>query len=299
MVADSFSHVTTWVFDLDNTLYPPSARLFDQIEVKMTDWVMRTLNVDRAEADRLRALYWDSHGTTLAGLMEVHGIDPDGYLYDVHDISFHPLEADAVLADRIAAQVKAWLEDGHALTKGGKRRASAGDIMILVRKRRALAGLIVARLHAAGVPVAGVDRLRLGAPLAADAVLADRIAALPGRRIVYTNATEPYARNVLAARGLSEVFDAVYGVEHAGFQPKPRRAAFDAVFAADGLDPATAAMFEDDARNLAVPHNLGMRTVHVAPTPIKAAHIHHHTDDLSDFLSQLGGLAAARDGATS
>lgn len=76
------------------------------------------------------------------------------------------------MADRIAAQVKAWLEEGHPLTKGGNRRATAGDIMILVRKRRALAGLIVARLHAAGVPVAGVDRLRLGAPLAVKDLLA-------------------------------------------------------------------------------------------------------------------------------
>ena len=41
-----FSHVNTWVFDLDNTLYPPSARLFDQIEQRMTDWVMTALNVD-------------------------------------------------------------------------------------------------------------------------------------------------------------------------------------------------------------------------------------------------------------
>ncbi|MBB3033108.1 double-strand break repair helicase AddA [Alteriqipengyuania lutimaris] len=76
------------------------------------------------------------------------------------------------MADRIAAQVKTWLDEGHPLTKGGTRRATAGDIMILVRKRRALAGLIVARLHAAGVPVAGVDRLRLGAPLAVKDLLA-------------------------------------------------------------------------------------------------------------------------------
>lgn len=225
MVANSFSHVTTWVFDLDNTLYPPSANLFGQIEVKMTDWMMRALDVDHAEANRLRALYWESYGTTLAGLMEVHGVAPDAYLQEVHDVSFDGLEADAVLAQRLAA--------------------------------------------------------------------------LPGRRIVYTNATEPYARNVLAARGLGDVFDAVYGVEHAGFQPKPRRAAFDAVFAADGLDPAKGAMFEDDPRNLAVPHELGMQTVYVAPAPLEAAHIHHHTADLSDFLSQLGGLAAARGETTS
>ena len=65
------------------------------------------------------------------------------------------------------------------------------------------------------------------------------------------------------------------------------RAAFEAVFAQDGVDPPRAAMFEDDPRNLAVPHALGMRTVHVAPAPVTAPHIQHHTADLSGFLSQL------------
>jgi ATP-dependent helicase/nuclease subunit A len=83
------------------------------------------------------------------------------------------------LADRIAAQVKAWLQEGFPLDKY-KRNAGPGDIMLLVRKRRELAGLIVARLHAAGVPVAGVDRLRLGAPLAVkDLMAALRFAAQP------------------------------------------------------------------------------------------------------------------------
>ena len=213
MVKQHFHHVTTWVFDLDNTLYPPRYRLFDQIEVKMTQWVMDSLGVDRAEADRLRQHYWDSYGTTLAGLMREHAIDPGPYLEAVHDIDFSPLPPDPDLAARIAD--------------------------------------------------------------------------LPGRRIVYTNACEPYAHRVLEARGLSGLFDAVYGVEHAGFHPKPDRAAFEAVFAADGLDPARAAMFEDDTRNLRVPHAMGMRTVHVAPAPAPADHIHHHTDDLAGFLGHL------------
>ncbi|MFC7703942.1 pyrimidine 5'-nucleotidase [Plastorhodobacter daqingensis] len=213
MVAQNFSHVRGWVFDLDNTLYPPGSRLFDQIDQRMTDFVMRTLNLPRPEANRLRLDYWQSYGTTLAGLMERHGIDPEPYLVDVHDISF-----DALLPDP---------------------------------------------------------------------VLAARIRALPGRRIVYTNGSAPYAERVLAARGLSGLFDAIYGVEHAGYLPKPQRAAFEAIFAADRLDPATAAMFEDDPRNLAAPHEMGMRTIHVAPQPLQAPHIHHHTDDLPHFLSLL------------
>jgi ATP-dependent helicase/nuclease subunit A len=84
------------------------------------------------------------------------------------------------MAERIARQVRAWLDDGFLLVKDTPRRAGPGDIMVLVRKRRELAGLIVARLYAAGVPVAGVDRLRLGAPLAVkDLVAALRFAAQP------------------------------------------------------------------------------------------------------------------------
>ncbi|MFN3936230.1 MAG: pyrimidine 5'-nucleotidase [Gemmobacter sp.] len=213
MVADRFRHVSAWVFDLDNTLYPPSARLFDQIEARMTAWVMRSLSVSRQEADRLRRHYWSRYGTTLAGLMAEHGVEPAGYLAEVHEIA---LDA-----------------------------------------------------------------------LAPDPDLAARIGALPGRRIVYTNATASYAGRVLEARGLAGLFDAVYGVEEAGFRPKPERGAFETIFARDGLDPGAAAMFEDDARNLAAPHAMGMRTVHVAPEPEKAAHIHHHTDDLTAFLARL------------
>lgn len=208
-----FTHVETWVFDLDNTLYPPHARLFDQIEVKMTQYVMDALGVDRPEADRLRRKYWHEHGTTLAGLMREHDVDPGPYLTDVHEISLEHLEPEPEL-------------EAH-------------------------------------------------------------IRALPGRKIVYTNGTAPYAQRVLEARGLGGVMDAVYGVEHAGFRPKPEREAFEAIFAADGVRPEAAAMFEDEPRNLAAPHQMGMRTVHVAPERHAAPHIHHHTDDLTAFLARL------------
>ncbi len=89
-------------------------------------------------------------------------------------------KSDRMMAERIAQQVKHWIDSGYLLHKGGKRAATAGDVMVLVRKRRELAGLIVARLHAADVPVAGVDRLRLKAPLAVrDLVAALRFAAQP------------------------------------------------------------------------------------------------------------------------
>lgn len=89
---------------------------------------------------------------------------------------------DRMLADKIALQVRRWMDhEGFPLVKCGRsRRAGPGDIMVLVRKRRELASLIVARLHTHGVPVAGVDRLRLGAPLAVkDLMAALRFAVQP------------------------------------------------------------------------------------------------------------------------
>jgi ATP-dependent helicase/nuclease subunit A len=88
-------------------------------------------------------------------------------------------EPERQMAGNIAKQVKA-LIGSFQLVKGEPRKAGPGDIMVLVRKRRELAGLIVARLHSAGIPVAGVDRLRLGAPLAVkDLMAALRFAAQP------------------------------------------------------------------------------------------------------------------------
>jgi ATP-dependent helicase/nuclease subunit A len=88
---------------------------------------------------------------------------------------------DTVLAQNIADQVHRWLtDDPFVLEKGTRRHAGPGDIMVLVRQRKELAAQIVAKLHANGVPVAGVDRLRLGAPLAVKDVLAAlRFAAQP------------------------------------------------------------------------------------------------------------------------
>ena len=119
-----------------------------------------------------------------------------------------------------------------------------------------------------------------------DPTLARHIHALPGRRIVYTNGTAPYAERVLAARGLDGLFDAIYGVEHADYHPKPEKRAFETIFRKDGVIPETSAMFEDDHRNLAAPHDMGMRTVLVAPEPVQADFIHHHTDDSTLLCSK-------------
>ncbi len=213
MLANEFKAIRHWVFDLDNTLYPPHMRLFDQIESRMTDWVMAELDVDRDEANRLRDSYWRDYGTTLAGLMAVHNVAPDAYLTWVHDISFDILEPDLDLASAIEG--------------------------------------------------------------------------LPGRKIVYTNGTAPYAGEVIRARGLDGLFDGVFGVEHAEYHAKPTRAAFETVFAKADIPKRSSAMFEDDPRNLVEPHAMGLRTIHVAPKAAPADHIHYHTADLASFLQGL------------
>ena len=103
MPYDAFSHVDYWVFDLDNTLYPPKARLFDQIEKLMAGYVMRELNVDAQTANSLRKKYWKEYGTTLAGLMHVHNIDPDPYLHEVHQLDLSYIEATPDLRAAISA----------------------------------------------------------------------------------------------------------------------------------------------------------------------------------------------------
>ncbi|KGJ06072.1 putative hydrolase of the HAD superfamily [Paracoccus halophilus] len=224
----AFRHVTTWVFDLDNTLYPPEIRLFAQIERRMTSYVMRELRVTETEASRLRDHYWREHGTTLSGLMAEHGVDPAPYLREVHDIDFSVLRP----SPRLAAA----------------------------------------------------------------------ISALPGRKIIHTNGDSEYAGQVLAHCHL-DVFDEVYGIGETGFHPKPDPRAYAAVREKAGFDPASAAMFEDDPRNLAIPHSLGMRTILVGPGrhgPDDLAsdhehgpHVHFRTGDLTGFLGTLAEFSAA------
>ncbi len=80
-----------WVFDLDNTLYPAACDLFAQIDARMTDFVASALNLDRSAARDLQKRYYAEHGTTMNGLMHVHGLVPDAFLDYVHDIDLDVL----------------------------------------------------------------------------------------------------------------------------------------------------------------------------------------------------------------
>jgi putative hydrolase of the HAD superfamily len=221
-----FAHIDTWVFDLDNTLYPASCRLFDQIDARMGEFVARLLKVEFAEAKRRQKQLFYKYGTTLRGLMVEHGIEPDAFLDHVHDIDHSPVPPNPAL----------------------------------------------------------------------DAVLH----ALPGRKLVFTNGTVTHAEKVLRRIGVTHHFGDIFDIVHSDYIPKPEMEPYRKFIAHTGIRPETSAMFEDIARNLEAPHELGMTTVlvvspenrdaeHLNRTTggTEKAHIHHITGDLAGFLERL------------
>jgi putative hydrolase of the HAD superfamily len=228
-----FQHVTDWLFDLDNTLYPRSCNLFTQIDKLMTEYVVGLTGLEFADARKLQKDLYREHGTTLRGLMHSYDVDPDDYLRCVHDIDYSNVLPHPELIDLIKA--------------------------------------------------------------------------LPGRKFVFTNADSGHAEAVLSRLGGSDVFDGMFDIRAAEFQPKPQRVAYEKCLLDFDISPERAAMFDDLEKNLKVPHELGMRTVHIAPsseaepdeidmwqfsTAERDMHVDHVTDDLYGFLDNLQLSAA-------
>ena len=94
--------IRTWIFDLDNTLYPSSANLFAAVDARMTAYVARHLGIEPEAAYRVQKDYFLRHGTTLSGMMAEHDVDPHAFLADVHDIEMDVLSVDAPLVAAIA-----------------------------------------------------------------------------------------------------------------------------------------------------------------------------------------------------
>ena len=223
----TFGHVETWVFDLDNTLYPHHVNLWQQVDERVRDYIARYLKVTQEEAFRLQKDYYKRYGTSMRGLMTVHGMKPDDFLDFVHQIDHSPLTPNAAL----------------------------------------------------GAAIEG----------------------LQGRKLILTNGTRRHADAVLARLKLDRHFDDVFDIVAAELEPKPSPQTYDRFLKLHDIDAAKAAMFEDLARNLAVPHALGMTTVLVVPEHTRevfregwelegrdAPHVDHVTDDLVGFLEQLG-----------
>jgi putative hydrolase of the HAD superfamily len=224
-VPRTFAHVETWVFDLDNTLYPHHL-LWQQVDDRIRSYIARFLKVSHDEAHRVQKDYYRRYGTSMRGLMTEHGLDPDEFLDYVHEIDHSPLEPDEAL--------------GAAIEK------------------------------------------------------------LPGRKLILTNGTRRHADAVTRRLAIHRHFDDVFDIVAAGLEPKPAPQTYDRFLAAHQVDPAKAAMFEDLARNLEVPHALGMTTVLVVPRRTRevfredwelegrnASHVDHVTDDLTGFLEKI------------
>ena len=216
-----FAHVEDWIFDLDNTLYPASTRLFDLIDERMTAYVGRVLGSDPAEARRVQKQYFRDHGTTLAGLMKLHQVEPRDFLDDVH----------AIALDRVTPD----------------------------------------------------DQLARG------------LAALPGRRFVFTNGDADYATRVLTAIGIGDQFHGMIDIHASDYLPKPDAHGYRLLIERFGIDPARAVLVEDMAKNLRPAKALGMTTVWVDNGSDHGDHgadpaaIDHVISDVGDWLELING----------
>jgi pyrimidine 5'-nucleotidase len=97
-----FSHVDTWVFDLDNTLYPHHVNLWQQVDQRIGEFVSAWLKVSAEEARRIQKDYYRRHGTTMRGMMTEHGVRADDYLAYVHQIDHSPLQPNPAMGAAIA-----------------------------------------------------------------------------------------------------------------------------------------------------------------------------------------------------
>jgi putative hydrolase of the HAD superfamily len=116
-----FDHVEAWVFDLDNTLYPADCNLFAQIDRRMGEFIATELGLTLDEAQALRQTYYYEHGTTLAGLVRLHGVSPDAFLDYVHDIDLSAIAS----SPELAAAIDALPGRKFVFTNGSRKHAEA------------------------------------------------------------------------------------------------------------------------------------------------------------------------------
>jgi putative hydrolase of the HAD superfamily len=217
-----FSHVDTWIFDLDNTLYPHTSQVWPQIDDRITLYIANLFGLDGMSARALQKFFYHKYGTTLRALIDEYDIDPHDFLDFAHDIDHADIELNASL--------------GEAIER------------------------------------------------------------LPGRKLILTNGSRKHAENVARKIGILDHFEDVFDIAASNFVPKPDRRAYEIFLDKHRVDPSRAAMFEDIAKNLVVPHDLGMTTTLIIPKTIdpfreefeqeavEAPHIDYITNDLADFL---------------
>jgi putative hydrolase of the HAD superfamily len=179
-----------FIFDLDNTLYPPVVPLWRAVDARIERYVQEHLGTDPDTARRMRKRFLAEFGTTLRGLMHHHDVRPCHYLEYVHD-----------------------------------------------------------------VPVQEIVPPR--------PELREMLSDLPGRRVVFTNGSEEYARRVLDALGVSEVMEGIYGIEFMEYVAKPSPYPYAKLLRATGARAEDSLFCEDSRLNLLPAGDLGMFTVWV------------------------------------
>ena len=100
-MSNLINKINTWIFDLDNTLYKADSGIFQQVHELMGEFIKKHLNMDIKEAKELQKSYYKKHGTTLRGLMDNHGIDPDDFLKEVHNLDYSIVGPDDLLNEQL------------------------------------------------------------------------------------------------------------------------------------------------------------------------------------------------------
>jgi putative hydrolase of the HAD superfamily len=182
-----FAEVDSWVFDLDNTLYPAASNLFASVSRRMTAFIENRFGLSTGAAREKQRDFFERYGTTLRGLMVEDGLDPLPFLDYVHQIDL--------------------------------------------------------------------------APLCPDPILAEKLAALPGRKLIFTNATRHHAERIMRHVGIHDHFTEIFDIASADFVPKPDKATYARMLDRHGVTPGRACMIDDLAWNLEPAKAFGMKTV--------------------------------------
>ena len=136
-------------------------------------------------------------------------------------------------------------------------------------------------------------------PVRPDPALKTALAALPGERIIYTNASASHSRRVMARLGIETLFGRIHDIAASGYIPKPRRPSYERLLSQTGIEPRASIMFEDMARNLEIAHDMGMLTVLVKTGNSHPdsgldvlgtgdePYVDYTTENLAEFLSNL------------
>ena len=189
MLKRNFEKKNFWIFDLDNTIYDPKSKIFDQIDLRMKQFISSRLNISKEEAFKIQKKFYNEYGTTLSGLMKHYQIQPNEFLKFVHDVDLSKLKKCSVLFKEINQ--------------------------------------------------------------------------LPGRKIIYTNGDQDYAKKVLNSLGVESLFEYILDITKSKYIPKPSVEPLITYLNKNNINLKTCVYFEDLEKNLENAHKYGITTVHI------------------------------------